>query len=158
MPSTMWHSWGAGKGNAFAFPSRMGYEYCSDDIDAVKDRLVSAFAVSWFIARNIYLVFVPFSDSCVHVSHFSRAWLFATLWAIAHQAPPSMGFSRQEYGSGLSCSPPGDPPDSGTEPESLASPALARAFFTQALPGKPRAPKILGFSKWWEWLRCILLC
>ena len=39
-------------------------------------------------------------------SHFSHAWLFATLWTRAHQAPLSMGFSRQEYWSGLSCPPP----------------------------------------------------
>ena len=41
-----------------------------------------------------------------------------------------MGFSRQEYWSGLPFCPPGDPPDSGTEPESPASSALACAFFT----------------------------
>ena len=45
---------------------------------------------------------------CVCVlSHFSRVRPFATLWAIAHQAPLFMGFSRQEYWSGLSCPPPG---------------------------------------------------
>ena len=37
--------------------------------------------------------------------------LFATLWTIAHQTPLSMGFSRQEYWSGLPFSPPGDLPD-----------------------------------------------
>ena len=35
------------------------------------------------------------------LSHFSRVWLLATPWTVAHQAPPSMGFSRQEYWSGL---------------------------------------------------------
>ena len=39
-------------------------------------------------------------------SHFSHVQLFATLWTIAHQAPLSMGFSRQEYWSGLPCPPP----------------------------------------------------
>ena len=37
------------------------------------------------------------------LSHFSRVRLFATPWTVAHQAPPSMGFSRQEYWSGLPC-------------------------------------------------------
>ena len=46
----------------------------------------------------------------------SRVWLFATLWAVAHQAPPSMGFSRQEYWSGLPLPSPGDLPDPGIEP------------------------------------------
>ena len=41
-----------------------------------------------------------------------------------------MGVSRQEYWSGLPCPPPGDLPDPGIEPESPASPALARGFFT----------------------------
>ena len=35
------------------------------------------------------------------LSHFSRVWLCATPWTAAHQAPPSMGFSRQEYWSGV---------------------------------------------------------
>ena len=44
------------------------------------------------------------------LSHFSRVWLFVTLWTIAHQAPLSMGFSRQEYWSGLPFPPPGNCP------------------------------------------------
>ena len=54
----------------------------------------------------------------------------ATLWTVAHQSPPSMGFSRQEYWSGELCPPPGDPPNPGIEPASLMSPALAGGFFT----------------------------
>ena len=42
------------------------------------------------------------------LSHFSHVWLFETLWTVARQAPWSMGFSRQEYWSGLPCSPPGE--------------------------------------------------
>ena len=63
-------------------------------------------------------------------SHFSRIWLFAILWTIVHQAPLSMGFSRQEYWSGLPSPPPGDLPDPGIKPSSLTSPALAAGFFT----------------------------
>ena len=48
----------------------------------------------------------------------SHARLFATLWTVAHQAPPSMGFSRQEYYSGLQFPTPGDLPNSGIEPRS----------------------------------------
>ena len=59
---------------------------------------------------------VVFSCFC-HVS------VFTTPWTIAHQAPLSMGFSGQEYWSGLPCSPPEDLPDSGIEP---TSPALHR--------------------------------
>ena len=64
------------------------------------------------------------------LSHFSRVQLVATLWTVDHQAPLSMGFSRQEYWSGLPCPPPGDPPNPGIEPWSLMSPALAGGFFT----------------------------
>ena len=59
----------------------------------------------------------------VHVcilSHFSCVRLFATPWTVTHQAPLSMGFSRQEYWSGLPCPPPGDLPDPGIK---LMSPA-----------------------------------
>ena len=46
-----------------------------------------------------------------------------------HQAPASMGLSRQEYWSGLQCSPSGDPPDPRIKPASLMSPVLAGRFF-----------------------------
>ena len=62
------------------------------------------------------------------LSCFSCVRLFATLWT--RQGPLSMGFSRQEYWSGLPCPPPGDLPDPGIEPTSLLSPALAGMFFT----------------------------
>ena len=60
----------------------------------------------------------------------SHVQLFVASWTAAHQAPPFIGFSRQEYWSGLPCPPPGDLPNSGTEPTSLTSAALAGGFFT----------------------------
>ena len=59
---------------------------------------------------------------------------FATPETLAHQAPLSMGFFRQEYWRGLSFPSPGDLPDPGVKPTSLA---LAGGFFTVVLPGKP---------------------
>ena len=67
------------------------------------------------------------------VSCFSHVPLFATLWAVACQAPLSMGFSKQEYWSRLPCPPLGDLSDSGIKPTSLVSPALAGGFFTACL-------------------------
>ena len=64
----------------------------------------------------------------------SRVRLFATLWTVADQAPPSMGFSRQEYWSGLPFPSPGDLPDPGIEPR---SPALQADTLTSESPGKP---------------------
>ena len=55
----------------------------------------------------------------------SLVQLFETPWTVACQAPLSMGFSRQEYWSGLPCPLPGDLPNPGIEPVSLMSPALA---------------------------------
>ena len=68
---------------------------------------------------------------CVCVlSRFSLIRLFATLWTVACQAPLSMGFSRQEYWSGMPFPPSGDLPNPEIEPESLRSLALAGRFFT----------------------------
>ena len=65
-------------------------------------------------------------------SHFSRIGLFAALWTIARQAPLSMGYSRQEFWSGLPYVPLEDLPNPGTKPMSLKSPALAGRFFTSS--------------------------
>ena len=50
------------------------------------------------------------------VKSLSRVRLFATLWTVAHQAPPSMGFSRRKYWSGLPFLSPGDIPNPGIKP------------------------------------------
>ena len=68
------------------------------------------------------------------VSHFR---LFETPWTVAHQASLSMGFSRQEYWSGLLFPPPGDLPDPGIEPTSPLSPG---GFFTTEPPGGDFSP------------------
>ena len=60
---------------------------------------------------------------------------FVTLWTIARQAPLSMGFSREEYWSGLPFPSPGALSDPGTE---TRSPALTGGLFTTEPPGKPR--------------------
>ena len=63
----------------------------------------------------------------------SRVRLFVTPGTAAHQAPPSMGFSRQEYWSGLPFPSPGALPDPGIEPR---SPALQADALTSEPPGK----------------------
>ena len=68
------------------------------------------------------------------VKSLSCVQLFATPWTVAYQASPSMGFSRQEYWSGLPFPSPGDLPDPGIEPRSPASWADA---VTSEPPGKP---------------------
>ena len=71
---------------------------------------------------------------CAVLSCFSHVQLCATQWTTARQAPLFMGFSRQEYWSGLPCPPPGDIPDPGIKPASLRSPALAGEVFTTSAP------------------------
>ena len=56
---------------------------------------------------------------CVHAISSVVSDSFVTPWTVAHQAPLPMGFSRQEYWSGLPCPSPGDLPDPGIEPASL---------------------------------------
>ena len=66
----------------------------------------------------------------------SHVQLFATPWIVAHEAPLSIEFSRQEYWRGSPFPFPGDLPDPGTEPVS-PSPALAGGFFTTEPLGNP---------------------
>ena len=79
----------------------------------------------------------------VKLQLFSRSVVsnsFVTLWTIAHQAPLSMGFLRQEYWSGLPFPSPVDLPNTGIEPP---SPALVGRFFTTEPPGKTKASVIV---------------
>ena len=69
------------------------------------------------------------------VKSLSHIRLFATPWTVAYQAPLFMGFSRQEYWSGLPFPSPGDLPDPGIEP---GSPALQADTLLSEPPGKPR--------------------
>ena len=73
---------------------------------------------------------------------------------VAHQAPLSIGFSRQESWSGLPCLFPGDLPHPGIKPASLRSPALAAEFFTTSTTWEARLP-VKGLSNkshvWATW-------
>ena len=72
--------------------------------------------------------------SCRCGQSLSPVWFFVTPWTVARQAPLSMGFSRQEYWSGLTFPSPGDLPNPGIEPE---SPALQADALSSEPPGKP---------------------
>ena len=73
---------------------------------------------------------VSWPPASMQAQSLSPVQLFVTPWTVALQAPLSMGFSRQEYWSGLPLPPPGYLPKPGIEPTSLMSPALAGRFFT----------------------------
>ena len=80
------------------------------------------------------------------VKSLSRVQLFATPWTVAYQAPPSMGFSRQKYWSGVPFPFPGDLPDPGIEPW---SPAFQADTLTSEPPGKSWVA--ISFSSAWNW-------
>ena len=96
--------------------------------------------------RNRTQVSCIVSKTLYHLSHhgspkvksLSRVRLFATPWTVAHQAPPSMGFSRREYWSGVPFPSLGDLPDPGIEPR---SPALQAEALTSEPPGKQTKPQ-----------------
>ena len=74
---------------------------------------------------NHHLMIYLLSALCV----LNHVQIFVTPWTVARQAPLSMGFSRQEYWSGLPCPSPGDLPEPVIKPASLASSILADGFF-----------------------------
>ena len=101
---------------------------CSDCLE--KTLLISSLGKGgdvWGLCA--YLVVGVLHAACM-LSHFSRVWLFVTLWTVARQAPLSMGFPRQEYWSGLPFPSPGDLPNPGIEAASPVSLALVGGFFT----------------------------
>jgi len=96
----------------------------------------------WTLLKTKAWVSVP--------SRFSCVWLFATPWTTAHQSPLSMGFSLQQYWSGLPCLPPGDLPHPGTE---LTSCALGRGGSLPLVP--------LGKQRCWNsnvWICILIIC
>ena len=72
-------------------------------------------------------------DAC-----FSCVRPFVTSWTVVHQAPLSMGFSRQEYWSGVPCPPPGDLPDPGLNPGLFHLLHWQADSLPLASPGKPK--------------------
>ena len=116
------------------------------------------FKVNWLISSLNYIYNVNFPLPCNIIYRFwrlgcgtsmgrgilysacaqllSHVWLFTTPWTVAHQAPLSMEFSRQEYWSGLPVPSPGDVPDPGIKPR---SPALQ----ADSLPSEPQGKSII---------------
>ena len=120
---TLWRRW--------VWPGRQGYARWWKSYGAQEDHLRRRFSKSWCqlnCEKNIFMggtkeVLFQLVVVKVKVKSLSRVRLFATLWTVAHQAPPSIGFSRQEYRSGVPFPSPGYLPDPGIEPRSPASQA-----------------------------------
>ena len=106
----------------------------------------------FWIVSLFFFFLINFGHSTNVLSCFSRVWLFAVLWTVAHQAPLSIGFSRQKYWSGLPCLPSGALTDPGIEPVSLVSPALPVSYF----PTEPSGKSFGHFSRFET--DCLILC
>ena len=72
------------------------------------------------VSKTKYFTSSLTSSLKIKVKSLSHIWLFVTPWTVTHQAPLSMGFSRQEYWSGLPFPTPGDLPKPGIESGSLS--------------------------------------
>ena len=89
----------------------------------------------------------PRTHNACMIGRCSHVWLFATLWSVAHKAPLSWGFSRQEYWSRLWCPPPGNVPNPGIELLSCMPPPSAGRFcfvffYLYSYLGRPRTHKV----------------
>ena len=112
--------------------------------------ITSFFLICVHFFLSFFLFFVPVILRCCgsgsgktflslrkKVKSLSCVWLFAAPWTVAHQTPPSMEFSRQEYWSGLPFPSPGDLPDPGIEPGSPATQADAQMLYRLSHQGSP---------------------
>ena len=104
------------------------------------------------IGKGYYIMKFKFFDitfyhTCVHAHLLSHVWLFATPWSVAHQAPLSMGFSRQEYCSEGAVSFSRGSSNSSIKP---VFHALAGGFFTTEPPGKPQLFIINTWNSIWK--------
>ena len=109
----------------------------------------------WAIPRTVLkgkcvYIYVFCICVCVQACTCSVMSNSATPWTAAHQAPLSLGFSRQEYWSGLPFPSPEDLPNPGIEPTSSAPPALAVRLFTTEHLGSPCVcVKLVTCKIWW---------
>ena len=133
--SSIFSFWEGKKNPSLLYISDFGTNNVHDDSD-VMDRIWMD--VGWGENEREGIVESNISDmqvyiACVYVNHFICVQLFVTLCSVAHPAPLSIGFSRQEYWSGLPCPPPGDLQDPGVKPSSLTFPRNVGRFFTTSI-------------------------
>ena len=97
---------------------------------------LSLYNVSLYLLIVIFYILKSLLCACM-LNCFSYVQLFAALWTVTRQAPLPMGFSRQEYQSGLPCPSPGDLPDPGIEPGSPAWQVDSLSLHHLGSPQKP---------------------
>ena len=115
------------------------YNWIIHPVKGKKDELFSKISLKFEKMNQDQFIFsFDFMHACV-LSCFSHIQLFVILWTVACQGPLSMGFSRQEYWSGLPSPPPGDLPNPGIEPRPPVTLALQADFLLLSHKGSPRS-------------------
>ena len=119
----------------FLFLSRSLFICCR-----ISQRLVLCSLV--FKLFFLFWATLPLESEKVKVKSLSHVQLFETSWTVTCKSPPSMGFSRQDYWSGLPFPSPGDLPDPGIEPRPLR---LQADSLPSELPGNPTLSLVVLF-------------
>ena len=104
------------------------------------------------IWKNNFYYYRLLMSLCIHVCLVASVVLSVTLWTVAHQAPLSMVFSRQEYRSGFPWPPPGDLPNPGIKPVSPASPASQADSLSLRNQGRPFNVLMKSMNFSFDWL------
>ena len=113
--------------------------------------LFSCSYILLFYNLHRYLGFkVKWHVWCLLAKHFTHVWLFVILWAVAHQAPYSMGISRQEYWHGFPCHPSRDLSKPGIQPMSPVVATLRAYFLLLTTKKTPNCVLILFKTQWAE--------
>ena len=107
---------------------------------------------SFKITVTMFIVYSHYSVSlnvemCMMLTHFSHVLLFMTLWTVAHQAPLSIAFSRQECWNGLPYPPPGHLPNPEIESASLMSPTFSSVQFSRSVLSNSLRPHELQHAR-----------
>ena len=127
----------------FSLSPTKGLSFIFKKTLSVIDFLFYCFSNLFYFCPNLYYYLPSANFGLVWVKSFSRVRLFVTPWTVAHQAPQSMEFSRQEYWSELPFPPPGDLANPGIKP---GSPALQADALPSEPPGKPTLGLVCSFS------------
>ena len=120
----------------------------------ISQSLLKVMSIESVIPSNhLILCLLNFIELYFSLLNFTLCQVLEYIASVISYRPLSMGFSRQEYCSGLPCPPLGDLPDPGIEPMSLTSPALQAGSLPISPPGKPRKAQILQFVLSIDWMR-----
>ena len=154
-PGSIWRNLSKGEGQVFLLEIFLWLQYRKCFEGARLETMRTCYKWLQCSRQEMMVVWIR-KEVCV-LSQLNRVWLFATPWTVAHQAPLSIGFPRQEYWSGLPCPLPGDLPNLGNESKSLVSPAFKSGFFTTSATWEALQKEVVR-SKKRGWIHGVRIC